>query len=258
MNISEYLLIIVGGFFAGAINTLAGYGSLITLTLYMEVLGLPPNIANGTNRVNVMANAFAGSLGYFQQGKLKIAKVWPILISVLCGAILGVIIATNISDQTFKNVYRVLLVLLAILIFTKPKKWLLKTSIEQKVNWWIGFPIYMLIGFYAGLIQAGAGIFLLAALVLFSKKELMESNAIKMLVIFFYSVIVIYVFHRSGLIDWKSGALLAIMQGLGSYLTARFASKFPNSNVWAYRLLMVVIIMIILKEMYFLIMSLSI
>ena len=75
----EIIFIILGGLVAGAINALAGFGSIITLYILMEVIGLPPSIANGTNRVNVFANAFASTAGYAQNKKLKLKRTWPII-----------------------------------------------------------------------------------------------------------------------------------------------------------------------------------
>ncbi len=245
---TDYIIVLLGGFFAGAINSLAGYGSIITLTILMDIVGLSPNVANGTNRVNVMANAFAGSLGYYRQGKMRLNRVWLIVFLVLIGAITGVYVATIISNEGFRNLYRVLVFLLAILILTKPKNWLIKESSQEKLNLWIAIPVFVSIGFYAGLIQAGSGLFMLAALVLLAKKELLEANAIKMFIILFYSVIVIAIFHYKGLIDWKAGAILAVAQAAGSYLTATYASRLPNANLWAYRLLIIIILVIIIRE----------
>jgi uncharacterized membrane protein YfcA len=159
-----------------------------------------------------------------------------------------VYVATIISNEGFRNLYRVLIFLLAILILTKPKNWLIKESSQEKLNLWIAFPVLVSIGFYAGLIQAGSGLFMLAALVLLAKKELLEANAIKMFIILFYSVIVIAMFHYKGLIDWKAGAILAVAQAAGSYLTATYASRLPNANLWAYRLLIIIILVIIVRE----------
>jgi len=245
---TDYIIVLLGGFFAGAINSLAGYGSIITLTILMDIVGLSPNVANGTNRVNVMANAFAGSLGYYRQGKMRLNRVWLIVFLVLIGAITGVYVATIISNEGFRNLYRVLVFLLAILILMKPKNWLIKESSQEKLNLWIAIPVFVSIGFYAGLLQAGSGLFMLAALVLLAKKELLEANAIKMFIILFYSVIVIAIFHYKGLIDWKTGAILAVAQAAGSYLTATYASRLPNANLWAYRLLIIIILVIIIRE----------
>ena len=54
LEVYHYVIAIVGGLFAGILNTLAGNGSAITLTILTELLQLPGNLANGTNRVGIV------------------------------------------------------------------------------------------------------------------------------------------------------------------------------------------------------------
>ena len=68
-----YLIAFVGALLAGAINTLSGNGSAITLTILMEVLGLPADVANGTNRVGVLGNGVAATLGFQRQGRFQVS-----------------------------------------------------------------------------------------------------------------------------------------------------------------------------------------
>ena len=58
-----------GGFIAGIINTLAGNGSAITLTILTEVLGLPGNLANGTNRIGVFSQTSLASYSFIRNGQ---------------------------------------------------------------------------------------------------------------------------------------------------------------------------------------------
>lgn len=255
MTIIDYILIIFGGLFAGAINSLAGFGSIVTLYILMEVVGLSPVIANGTNRVNVLANAFASTTGYMQNKKLKLRKMWPIIILVIVGAIAGAIVSTTISNENFRIIVRILMVFVAFLLFLKPKRWLNKQSENTNLNWYLMVPVFLILGFYAGLVQVGSGLFVLAALVLLGKREIFEANALKVFIIFIYSFFVIYTFHISGLIDWKAGVLLAISQATGAYFTSRFAPKMKNANLWAYRTLVLVVIFIILREGYLIFMK---
>jgi len=250
MTIIEYLIIIIGGLFAGAINSLAGFGSIVTLYILMEIVGLSPSMANGTNRVNVLANAFASTAGYVQNKKLRLKKLWPLIMLVIIGAVSGAKVATVIDDEHFRIIVRVLIVFVALLLFLKPKRWLKTESENLKLNWFILVPVFLILGFYAGLVQVGAGLFMLVSLVLFAKREIFEANAMKVFIIFIYSFFVIYTFHVSGLIDWKAGILLALSQATGAYLTARFAPKMKNANTWAYRVLIFVVIFIILREGY--------
>ena len=61
-----YVAVIVAGFLCGFINTLAGSGSLVTLPLLIFI-GLPANIANGTNRVAILLQNIVGVSSFHQQ-----------------------------------------------------------------------------------------------------------------------------------------------------------------------------------------------
>ena len=63
----EYPLLVFVGFLVGVINTMAGGGSLITLPLLI-FLGLPPSVANGTNRIAIMMTAFSANMGFKSKG----------------------------------------------------------------------------------------------------------------------------------------------------------------------------------------------
>lgn len=94
-------------------------------------------------------------------------------------------------------------------------------------------------------------VFFLAVLVLISKYSIMEANAIKTIVIFIYTTIVLAIFAWQGLVDWKIGIIMAVGQTLGGYLTAAYATKIPDINTWAYRLLILIIIFAILTQFGF-------
>ena len=65
------ILAVIGvGFVAGFINTVAGSGSLLTLPLLM-FLGLPANVANGTNRIAILLQNIVGISSFKQQKVLS-------------------------------------------------------------------------------------------------------------------------------------------------------------------------------------------
>lgn len=248
MDISTIIITILGGFFAGSINVLAGFGSIITLSILMELIGLPANIANGTNRVNIMAAGITGTYSFYKGGKIQFRKSLIFFIPTFFGALIGVYVALQVSNEQFKEVFKYLLIVLFIIILINPKRWLRAKSEEiPKKNVWLIVVLFVALGFYGGFIQMGAGLIFIAILVLLAKKELIEANAIKVFIVAGYTVIVLAIFHFKGLVDWKYGGLLAIGQATGAWLTARFASRYPKANVVAYRLLMFIIIIVIAR-----------
>ena len=247
LEFHHYFIAILGGALAGAINTMAGNGSAITLTILTEIIGLPGNIANGTNRIGIVAQTIASTYAFHKKGILEIAKNKHIIILTIIGAIAGVIVATRISNEVFVQVFRYLMVVMLFVILVKPARWLRETDGNIQIPWIISIPLFLAIGFYGGFIQMGMGIFFLAIMVLGAKYSLMDSNVVKALIVAIYTAIVLAIFHYKGLVDWKVGGVMAIGQTFGGYFMAIIASKNPRANIWAYRLLIIVVIFAILK-----------
>ena len=246
LELYHYAIAIAGGFVAAVMNTLAGYGSIITLTILMDVLGLPANMANGTNRVNILANSIAGTLGYQRNGRLDLSNGKWILITVCVGALFGILLAVNVSNEQFRAVFKYLIVVLFLSIIIKPKRWIRETSDIQKIPVWKMILFYFPIGFYGGFIQMGMGIVFLMAGVLLSGFTIIKANALKMVVIVVYTILSLFIFHFNGLVDWKIGAVLSIGTALGGYLTASYASRIKNANLYAYRFLVFVVLIVLL------------
>lgn len=245
LELYHYVIAIVGGFIAAIMNTLAGYGSIITLTILMDVLGLPANMANGTNRVNILSNSIAGTLGFQRNGKLDLTNGKGIIITVCIGALFGVLLAVNVSNEQFRAIFKYLIVVLFLFIIIKPKKWIRETSDIQDIPLWKMILVYFPVGFYGGFIQMGMGIVFLMAGVLISGFTIIKANALKMAVIVIYTIMSIAIFHFNGLIDWKIGAVLSIGTALGGYLTASYASRIKNANLYAYRFLVIIVLAVL-------------
>lgn len=247
MEVYQIVIAVIGGTIAGGINTLAGSGSAITLTILTEVLGLPPNVANGSNRLGVFAGSAASTLGFYQNDKLHPQRSSLYIALTSIGAIAGVVVATMVSNEQFKAVFSYLMIAMLLIILIRPKRWLRETDTTYKPNILITIPLFLSIGFYGGFIQMGMGIIFLAAMVLGARYSIIESNAVKAFVVFLYTIVVIAIFQWKGLIDWKMGGILAIGQIIGSYLTAQFASRYEKANLWAHRVLILMIVIAIIK-----------
>ena len=218
-----YLAVIAAGLFAGFVNTLAGSGSLITLPLLM-FLGLPANIANGTNRIGVFVQGFVSSLSFKKQ-KLYTAKgtMWMIVPS-LAGSLLGSLIAVNINERIMELMIGGLLIFMFFIILYKPEQWVRDRvlTVNPARRWWVAV-IFFLIGIYGGFIQAGVGFFLLAALVLGAGMGLTRANAYKVLLVALFTALALIVFIISGQVNYLYGIVLAIGQGVGGWLGSKVA-----------------------------------
>jgi len=218
----------------------------------MELMGLPADVANGTNRVGVAANASAAALGFyrgkrFEQTPERRRDTRLIVGLVTLGALLGIYFSLIISNEAFRQVFRYLLVVMLVVILVKPKRWLAVPDDDKVLPLWLSIPLYFALGIYGGFIQMGMGVFFLAVMVLVARYEIIQANAVKALAIVVYTFVAVGIFAWRGLIDWPVGLLMAFGQMTGGYLTAKYASSHPRAGEWAYRLLVVVVIGAILK-----------
>ena len=248
MHISEILISIIGGFSAGFLNSLAGFGSIITLAIYMDVMNIPGNIANGTNRVNVLGSSLVSSLTYQKNGVLDLRGGKHIFLFVFLGALIGVFMAVNLEPSQFKGAYKYLMIPVLILLLIKPQRFINPDPDAEVTSKWITIPIYFLFGIYAGFIQVGFGVLFLMIVVMMDRYNLIKANAMKVAVVASYTLIIIIIFHLQGLIIWQAGLLVAVGQAFGGYLAARMASRMEGANKYAYWLIIIIVIAVIIKN----------
>ncbi len=222
-----YLIIaVIGvGFVAGFINTLAGSGSLLTLPLLM-FLGLPANVANGTNRIAILLQNIVGITSFKQQKVLSFKEGLRIGLPAVIGSLIGARIAINLNEEIMTRVIGGLLVVMLILIILKPDQWILSREGNPPLSRFLNIIIFFLIGIYGGFIQAGVGFFLLAGLVLGTGYELVKANAIKVFIVFLYTPFALTVFILNHQVDYKLGLILAIGNMLGAFIGTRVAVKW--------------------------------
>lgn len=247
MDYFEIILLIVAGATAGFINTLAGNGSLITLTLLMEFIGLPPLVANGTNRVGILFHSVVTSRAMYKKHGANLPGIKPILSLIFLGGITGGILSVIVSPEQFRFVYRALLVLLFITLLVNPKRWLEPENSPFNAPSWVKHVILFFVGVYGGFIQMGMGIVLLATLVLVQKMPLIQANTIKLFAVLVYTPFVLGIMIWNDLVDWKYGLLLAAGQLAGGYLTANYISAWKNADKLAYGLIIIMIVAALVK-----------
>lgn len=218
-----YLAVIAAGFGAGFINTLAGSGSLITLPLLI-FLGLPANVANGTNRVGVLFQNAVSTYTFKQQHVLDVRGALILSIPAIIGSVVGAQIAVNLDERLMRQTIGGLMVAMLIIILVKPKRWLVgRPEATQQRPGILQILIFFAIGIYGGFIQAGVGIFLLAGLVLGVGYDLVRANAVKVVIILLFTISALVVFVLNDQVWWGMGFLLAIGNSLGGWAAAKMA-----------------------------------
>lgn len=219
----QYILIIGAGMIAGFINTLAGSGSLLTLPLLMFI-GLPPNVANGSNRIAIMLQSLVGSLGFRKQGTLDLKAGLILGIPSVAGSVIGALIALAINSKSMERIVGALLIIMFFIVLFKPEAWLKgKTDKGMSGSLWLNVMIFFIIGIYGGFIQAGVGFFLLGGLVLGAGLDLVRANAVKNLLVFLYTPFALAVYIIGHQVDYKAGLILSIGSMTGAWLGTKSA-----------------------------------
>ena len=234
-----YPLIVAAGTLSGFINTLAGSGSLVTLPLLIS-LGLPPTVANGTNRVAIIFQNIVGTSSFYQRKMLDLRGVLWLGIPAVFGSVIGAQIAVTLDEAIMKQVIGVVMVAMLIVILVRPNRWLRGELEDIRGHFnWKQVVIFFLIGIYGGFIQAGVGVFLLAGLVLGVGYDLVRANAVKLGIALFFTVFALGIFMANGKVDWVIGLVLSLGNMLGAWLGARVAIQ--KGAVWVRRLLIAVV-----------------
>ncbi len=236
----HYALIVLAGFFAGFINTLAGSGSLITLPLLIA-MGLPANVANGTNRVAILLQNIVGVSSFKRQKVLEFKSSINLVIPAVIGSVIGAILAVDINEDIMKKSIGGLLIFMFFFILLKPSKWLQDQQVKAPLPYWARAIVFFLIGLYGGFIQAGVGFFLLSGLVLGAGYDLVKGNAVKVFIILIYTAFALVVFIINDQVNFKFGLILAVGNMMGAFVGARFAVKWGPKFV-RYLLLITIIV----------------
>ncbi|MDG2194761.1 MAG: sulfite exporter TauE/SafE family protein [Polaribacter sp.] len=246
---TDILLLILVGFIAGVINTMAGGGSLLTLPVLI-FLGLPPNVANGTNRIALFVQMLVGSAGFKSKG----IKTFPFSIylgvSALLGSLIGAQIAVDIKGETFNKVLSAVMIAVVLIIVFKPK---LKTTdlIERTTgkHLWIGCIAFFFFGIYGGFINAGLGFILLFFLHYYNRLSLVKSNAAKAIIISIYMAGALAVFILNNKINWTAGLTMAIGNALGAWFSSRFSVNKGDQFIKTF--LIIVVVLMAIKLWFF-------
>jgi uncharacterized membrane protein YfcA len=230
MDPLSIILLILGGTFAGFVNTLAGGGSFLTLPI-LVFAGLDAQTANGTNRIAVLIQSLFATIEFGRHGKLPGIRATLILVApAVVGAVAGARTAVEVPEPALRVVIGVIL-LLAIPTVIRPEG--RRTSRDEERieadRRSVARPgilaLLFLCGFYGGFLQAGVGLLLIAVLVPLVGLDLVRANAVKVLLVTVYSIMAIPVFAASGQITLLPGLVLAIGNVLGAFVATRFAFR---------------------------------
>ena len=216
----------------------------------MIFMGLPPVVANGTNRIALFVQNIFATAGFRSKG----VSAWPysgyLSVSALIGAILGAQISVEISGQLFNRILAIVMIgVMLITIFNPLKSNAFKNEQLDTKHQIIGVISFFFVGIYGGFIQAGVGFIIIAVLSLVNKMNLVKVNSAKVFIVLIYTSSAIVIFALNGKINWYWGLTLAIGNSIGGWVGSRW--QVEKGEKWVKRILLIMVIAMSLKLWFF-------
>ncbi|HQU43069.1 MAG TPA: sulfite exporter TauE/SafE family protein [Pirellulales bacterium] len=224
---------------AGAVNSVAGGGTLLTFPALIAVLGQDAAavvVANATSTVALFPGSLAGMAGY--RGELGQVHWWArrLFVPSLLGGLIGSMLLMRMPAESFKALVPWLILTAALLFWLQPRiaRWIGlgamgETSQPRHVGLVIVFQFCIAI--YGGYFGAGIGILMLAALALMGLHDIHEMNGLKTLLGSSINGVAVVVFIVSGKVDWAFALAMAAAAILGGYGGARIARRLDRNFV---------------------------
>jgi uncharacterized membrane protein YfcA len=247
----DYLLVALAAVAAGAINALAGGGTLITFPTLLA-LGVPPITANVTNTVALCPGFIGGILAQLKDLSGQRRRFWIFLGASAAGGITGSILLLKTGERAFMSLVPFLILAASCLLAVQGtvRIWLVRRSIRAEAK-----PTYetwavILVGLasiYGGYFGVAMSVVVLSLLGLLINDTLTRLNAIKQAVAFGANGAAAVLFIFSGRVVWSIALVMAVGALIGGTLGGRVAGHIkPDTLRWT-----VVSIGIVLAVFYF-------
>src|SRR5574339_1306735 len=246
----EFLWIGLAAMAAGAVNALAGGGTLITFPM-LVALNVPAVAANVTNTVALCPGYFGGTLAQWNDLKTQIRRLWLVVPASIIGGVFGGYLLLLSGEKLFRNLvpYLILLACVLLAIQDPVRGWLTRRMGEHhssSLERWTWLPVG-LASVYGGYFGAGLSVIVLSALGITLEDSLTRLNALKQAVAFSVNVAAAVFFLFSGQVIWSAALVMAAGALIGGVLGGRLAGQIkPSTLRWT-----VVTIGVIISIIYF-------
>lgn len=237
LNFLHLLWLPFASFLGGALNTIAGGGSFLTL---------PPLLASGaaahggivtaqaTNTVALWPGQLTSTYGFRKDLREHRKHILPLATSAGIGGAIGGQMLIRTSNHHFAQLLPWLLLFASTLfVLSFPLgSWLANRHGAKRSNFWL-FVGMIFVSIYVGYFGAGGGFLVLALLGICGVQNIHEMNALKVVTAIVSLGIPVITFIVAGRVEWRYCLVMAILAGLGGYLAAHFGRKIhPWTMRW--------------------------
>jgi uncharacterized protein len=232
----SYVFVGLAAMAAGAVNALAGGGTLISFPV-LTAVGLPAVAANMTNTIALVPGYLGGTLAQKKDLLAQKQRLWWYIPAAVIGGLAGALLLIYTSEKLFRQIvpYLILLASLLLALSDPLRTWLLKRlgkdpKASLRVAGWGVVPIG-LAAMYSGYFGAGASVIVLAVLGLTLNDSLTRLNALKQIIAFAANIAAAVFFLFSGNIVWPVALVMMVCALIGGNLGGRLADRIKPSTL---------------------------
>lgn len=247
----DFLLIGLAGMAGGAVNALAGGGTLITFPM-LTAVGIPAVAANVTNTVALSPGYLSATFAQMKDLKGQGRRLYYLVPAGILGGLIGGVLLLNTQEKLFRELVPFLILLACGLLAVQDtvRKWLVKRTASSGRGHiseiWVA-PLISVAGIYGGYFGAGLSVIILSVLGLILDDTLTRLNALKQGVAFSVNMAAAVFFLFSDKVVWPAALVMAAGAILGGTLGGKLASRIKPSQLrWV-----VVTIGVIVAIIYF-------
>ncbi len=231
----SFAVVFVAAFFAGAINSVAGGGTLLTFPALVWV-GLPSTIANATSTVALVPGSLGGVWGYRNDLPGLPASTYALIVPGVLGGIAGAILLVLTPTEVFDRLIP-LLILFATVLFMlqEPVQRMIKTTGKAHAGskrWLIGAMLFQfLVSVYGGYFGAGMGILMLAAFGIMGFTDIHQMNGLKNFLALCINGVAALYFIWYEMVSWPFALVMAVGATAGAVWGAGMARRLGPKAV---------------------------
>ncbi|MFZ4124666.1 MAG: sulfite exporter TauE/SafE family protein [Rickettsiales bacterium] len=221
------LILFITGIWAGAVNSVAGGGTFFSFPILL-LLGMPPVLANTTNKFALWFASIAGVTGFWQEIKEQKERLAFYFICGFIGSLIGSLLLLATPPGTFEAMIPWLM-LTATCLFAFGKKLINRVRGAHAIPKPATATFQTIIGIYGGFFAAGMGMLMMALYELSGIKSVNHMNGLKTFVGLGINGISAITFLIFGVIDWHVALILLSGALLGGYGGAILSKKVPDA-----------------------------
>jgi uncharacterized membrane protein YfcA len=224
------VFLLLAGLVAGAVNAVAGGGSLLVFPALLAV-GFNPLAANVTNSVAQWPGYLGIVLGAQAELKGQRRRIVQTSAVAIVGSAVGCVLLLTLPGSVFDAVVPVLVLLASALLAVSPqiKRWIGAPEPGAPDRIAVLLPAIFLAAVYGGYFGGALGVIVISTLSLCAHDTLIRLNALKGLLSLVIASVTVVIFALDAPVDWLAVALLAPTTLVGGFLGAKLARRLPEN-----------------------------